>query len=287
MSLVNGGFTGYYRYAHTGLRLPKYTWATGWRVFHYTLDGQLLQETTDQGVLVRAYVWDDEVPIAQIDRNPATGQETLSYLHTDHLQTPRLATDANRQVVWRWEGEAFGNTAPSGSITVNLRFPGQYFDQETGLHYNWHRYYDPRIGRYITSDPIGLRGGLNTYAYAKDNPLRWVDPKGLLNEFPGDTEQVYNPCYFSGTCDSDAMIERMKAEARAAGDCLVCVAKCEAKVLFGAGLAHIAEKQAEKELEKVADRVAKEFLRRGLKFFGWVGAAQTGFDSIRCLVECK
>ena len=88
--------------------------------------------------------------------------------------------------MWRWEGAAFGSTAPNddpdgdGSpVTINLRFPGQYYDQETGLHYNWNRYYDPKIGRYVTSDPIGLWAGLNTYAYVRNNPLRWTDPSGL------------------------------------------------------------------------------------------------------------
>lgn len=108
-----------------------------------------------------------------------TTQEKIRYLHTDHLNTPRLATDAAQQVLWRWDGKAFGDSVPTGSITVNLRYPGQYFDAETGLHYNMARYYDPKNGRYISSDPIGLAGGLNTYAYVRNNSLRYIDPLGL------------------------------------------------------------------------------------------------------------
>jgi len=96
---------------------------------------------------------------------PPTGAERVHTLHTDHLNTPRLATDATGAVVWRWNGNAFGDTAPTGTATLNLRFPGQLYDAESGLHYNWHRYYDPKIGRYVTSDPVGLAGGLNTYTY--------------------------------------------------------------------------------------------------------------------------
>src|SRR4030067_443834 len=76
--------------------------------------------------------------------------------------------------------ERFGNaTVTTGTVTNNLRLAGQYYDSETGLHYNWHRYYDPKTGRYISSDPVGLKAGLNTYAYVANNPLRWIDPTGL------------------------------------------------------------------------------------------------------------
>ena len=121
--------------------------------------------------------------MAQIDASmpvqAGMPSEGIIYLHTDHLLTNRLATDATRKVIWRWEGEAFGNTPALGSVSVNLRFPGQYYDAETNLHYNHFRYYDPELGRYITSDPIGLRGGMNTYGYVEQNPIVSIDPYGL------------------------------------------------------------------------------------------------------------
>jgi RHS repeat-associated protein len=95
--------------------------------------------------------------------------------------TNRLATDELQSVVWRWEGEAFGNTPADelAGISINLRFPGQYFDEETNLHYNWNRYYDPELGRYITSDPVGLFGGNNTYGYVFQSPTILFDSLGL------------------------------------------------------------------------------------------------------------
>lgn len=149
-------------------------------VYHYDLAGNLLMETDAAGTPKKTYVWVNGRPLAILENGG------IVYLHTDHLDTPRFATNAQGTVVWRWEGEAFGDTAanedPDGdgtTTTVNLRFPGQYYDQETGLHYNWNRYYDPRLGRYVTSDPIGLEGGLNTYAYVRNNPLGSTDPLGL------------------------------------------------------------------------------------------------------------
>ncbi len=122
----------------------------------------------------------------QVDDNGGAG--TIHFLYTDHLMTARLATDQNQTITWRWDGEAFGGGEPveSGAV-VNLRFPGQYFDFETGLYYNYYRYYDPSTGRYITSDPIGLDGGLNTYGYVGGNPIAQIDFFGLDWKFVGWT----------------------------------------------------------------------------------------------------
>jgi len=144
--------------------------------------GYLVTETRADGTLIRDYIWQEgRQPLAQIDNR--AGVESIIYLYADQLMTNRLATDATRAVVWRWEGEAFGNTPAQelAGIRVNLRFPGQYFDADSGLYYNHFRYYDPNIGRYITVDPIGLGGGLNTYGYASQNPLMYIDPYGLSN----------------------------------------------------------------------------------------------------------
>jgi RHS repeat-associated protein len=105
----------------------------------------------------------------------------------DHLGSPRAITDQSGKTVWRWDQqEAFGLNAaqedPDGDgkrVSFNLRFAGQYYDQESGLHYNRLRDYDPVAGRYIQADPIGLGGGVSLYAYVSGNPLSFIDPLGL------------------------------------------------------------------------------------------------------------
>ncbi len=177
--LDNGGqILATYRYDANGLRTHKTT-ATQTTLYHYNLAGQLSSETLSDGTAVRDYIWQGSNPVAQIDYQ--NGTQTLTYLHTDQLNTPRLATSSNQGVAWRWEGDAFGKAQPqSFGATINLRFPGQYHDLESGLYYNHHRYYQPQTGRYITSDPIGLAGGLNTYGYVSGNPLSYTDSSGLL-----------------------------------------------------------------------------------------------------------
>ena len=117
-----------------------------------------------------------------------SAQEVLYFISPDQLNTPRAVTDNTGKLIWSWVGEPFGsmppNQDPDGdgqTFTLNLRFPGQYFDQETGLHYNYFRDYDPSTGRYIESDPVGLGGGINTYAYVAGNAIALADPLGLDN----------------------------------------------------------------------------------------------------------
>jgi RHS repeat-associated protein len=132
----------------------------------------------------RWFVWIDDVPVAVID------QDGTHAVHADHLNTPRAVTSntAPTQVQWRWgfESNPFGQRAANEDVDGNgialgypLRFPGQYLDAATGLHYNYFRDYEPETGRYVESDPIGLGGGQNTYAYVNSDPLLAADHFGL------------------------------------------------------------------------------------------------------------
>ncbi|MFZ1745055.1 MAG: RHS repeat-associated core domain-containing protein [Nitrospirales bacterium] len=104
----------------------------------------------------------------------------IHYVHADHLGSPQKMTDASKAIVWDAVYTPFGQVhSITGTATNNQRFPGQYFDQETGYHYNYFRDYDPTTGRYVQSDPIGLVGGFNRYAYAFGNPVSRFDFYGL------------------------------------------------------------------------------------------------------------
>lgn len=174
-----------------GTTIARYAYDPLNRRLSKTVDGEttlflhgregLLVEATHTGNAQVMYGWRPDrafgaAPLL-IKRGAAIG-----YYHNDHLGTPLRITDRLGIIAWAASYDAFGRAteAANPALQSNLRLPGQYEDRETGLHYNWHRYYDNSTGRYITSDPIGLRGGLNAYTYAKGNPNKFVDPKGLF-----------------------------------------------------------------------------------------------------------
>src|SRR5256885_1225079 len=135
----------------------------------------------------------------------------LYAIHTDHLNTPRRLTNQQGQVAWQWLISGFGEVRPttgdrgygqtvSGpsyaqAVKFDLRYPGQVFDEETGLSYNLHRYYDAATGRYIQADPIGLEGGWNRFGYVGGNPLIYGDPQGLFKVRSEEhTSELQSPC---------------------------------------------------------------------------------------------
>jgi RHS repeat-associated protein len=245
---AKGGTTATYLYDALGRRVRKTVNGTStW----FLWDGErLLAEFNGSGTRTQryGYLGSDFAPTQVEDANG------MWYVHADHLHTPRLGTSGSGVVVWLARYESFGkaaiNSDPDGNsqlVTLNVRFPGQYADSESGTYYNYFRDYDPAIGRYVESDPIGLDGGANTYAYVESNPLVRVDPFGLLS-----VAQCANPVNFpacaaagieisggvraaaaaaAGATAAGDTPKRKEEELPKSGDCkrsdwLYCYAKC-------------------------------------------------------------
>ncbi|HEV2322977.1 MAG TPA: RHS repeat-associated core domain-containing protein, partial [Terracidiphilus sp.] len=155
LSAVNaaGGALASYIYDAFGQRLIKTISGTNGEIYQYGQNGMLLEETNASGVAQADYIYLNGRPIATMD--PSTG--ALYFLHDDLLNTPQLATDASRAIAWQASYQPFGTAPVSGTITQNLRFPGQYFDSESGWNHNGFRNYIPDLGRYAEPDPLALR----------------------------------------------------------------------------------------------------------------------------------
>jgi RHS repeat-associated protein len=147
---------------------------------HYVYDraGHLIAEATAAGVVTREYVWLDDMPLA-LPADLDTAAPNLWFVHADHLDRPIRMTDGTKSVVWNAFFLPFGAVdVILGPASNNLRFPGQYFLLESGLHYNWYRHYDPTLGRYTQADPLGFVDGPSLYAYVGGNPVGDLDPTG-------------------------------------------------------------------------------------------------------------
>ncbi len=183
-SVTKSGTTTSYLYNALGQRVVKSgsDVPTGATRYVYDEAGHLIGEYDQSGNAIQETVYLGNTPIATVKNG------TPYYIYADQIDTPRVITDTNNLMVWRWDqADPFGAALPDenptglGAFTYNLRFPGQIYDQETGKHYNANRDYDPASGRYLQSDPIGLSGGQwSTYSYVDGNPISRSDPTGLI-----------------------------------------------------------------------------------------------------------
>jgi RHS repeat-associated protein len=182
VQVIKSGTTSSYLHDPMGRRIRKtVSGTTTW----FLWDGSsVIAEFDAAGVRTKRYAYLAGYAPAQVE--DANG---VYYAHADHLGTPRLMSGSSGQIVWRSRQEAYGKAtvqqdpdANGADVILNIRFPGQYFDAETGLHYNYFRDYDPSIGRYVQSDPIGQLGGFNAFGYVEGDPVRWFDRAGKIRD---------------------------------------------------------------------------------------------------------
>jgi RHS repeat-associated protein len=167
-----------YKYDAFGRRIEK---STAGKTVAYLWDGNaIIQESSSDQTQFWINLPGSSTPIATVQ-----GGEIFSVV-CDHIGTPQELFDQHGRLAWHASYRAFGHAEiknDTGRVQCNFRFKGQYYDKESGLHYNRFRYYDPRVGRYICQDPLRLAGGINSYSYAR-NPVSWIDPLGLSDFQP-------------------------------------------------------------------------------------------------------
>jgi RHS repeat-associated protein len=180
---LNGSTVGTYTYNALGERVKKAATFPQSVIARYAYDeaGQLIGE---YGTIDRDYVWLGDMPVAVVDDGAgSSGISTINYVTADQLGTPRAVSNSAATVIWQWayQSNAFEELQPASSTgyVLNLRSAGEYYDAETGLNSNGYRTREPATWRFLQSDPIGLEGGISTYAAVGNNPLSYVDPMGL------------------------------------------------------------------------------------------------------------
>ena len=170
---VNGVLQASYKYDFAGRQV---VWAlSGGATIHSVFDAdcnRIAEYDQTSGALIREYVWFDGAAIAVIEGG------VVYYIRSDHIGRPVFATNGAGVQVWTASYLPFGGVRTATGTPITLRFPGQWFQSESGLHQNWMRDYDPTTGRYLQADPLGLVDGPSVYGYAGQNPIVNVDPTG-------------------------------------------------------------------------------------------------------------
>jgi RHS repeat-associated protein len=182
-TLNNGSTTETALYNALGQRIQISGGVNGTILCAYDEAGHLLGEYDGTGTVIQETVWLGDIPVATL--RPSGPTVAVHYVHSDQLNTPhQVARPSDNAVMWTWNADPFGtdaansNPAGAGTFAYNVRFPGQLFDGQAGLHYNYFRDFDPATDRYLQGDPIGLSGGINPYVYGYANPLSNIDPDG-------------------------------------------------------------------------------------------------------------
>ncbi len=181
-SITKSGVVTSYKTNAFNQRVSKKVGISGVKKFIYDLSGKLLAETTSGSSSIESlYIRFEGRVIGLIKNNQ------LYYVHNDHLDRPEVITNSSQSIVWKAKNMAFDRVVQQNNLNgFNIGFPGQYYDTESGFWYNIFRYYDASIGRYLQSDPIGIAGGLNIFAYVSNNPVSVIDPLGLSGKGKGE-----------------------------------------------------------------------------------------------------
>jgi RHS repeat-associated protein len=291
MKSTSGKSTNYL-YNALGQMIEK-SGTLGTTIFMQDEAGHLIGEYTSTGGLIEETIWLGDIPVATL--RPNGSSVNIFYVHTDHLNSPRkVSRPSDNKLEWRWDADPFGTTAANqnpaglGTFVYGLRFPGQYYMAETGLNQNWNRDYDPLIGKYIESDPLGLKAGLNTYGYVNARPTLLIDPLGLDGFLDCLLQQ--STTHAPLNCNNVLMQEIADAFGHFACKSVKCTTTCTLLNFVGADVDEVVA-NAYKEmvlqvLDHIAETTASKWAKYGLPLVGEVDTLHDAIGTIRCVTNC-
>jgi len=287
-----GSLTASYYCDPFGRRLWKEVQGTR-RYFHYADEG-LVGEYDSTGAEIKTYGYK---PGSTWTTAPLFVKQNGQYYfyHNDHLGTPQKITAVNGAVVWSAKYESFGKAnVEIETVENNLRFPGQYYDGETGLHYNFNRYYDAEVGRYLRRDPIGFKGGMNLFVFVLNNPINNIDPLGLfIDEVfpgPGPGDDPYQPVYDPLTgqiyyeyAPKEPILSPIEVIADGASGCIYCLVKCSVENILPSAAQSYFVKNV---LLEGAKGLVKASLKKAIPIYNVVDIAVTTAFTGKCVIDC-